>query len=38
MLLERLSGSRTDRVPNAGLIKTNDETVYFDAEREAEFW
>jgi hypothetical protein len=38
MLLERMSGSRTDRFPNVELIETDDETVYFDAEREAEFW
>ena len=38
MLLERLPGSRTDRFPNAELIETDDETVYFDARQEAEFW
>jgi hypothetical protein len=38
MLLERLSGSRTDRFPNVELIETDDETVYFDAREDAEFW
>ena len=38
MLLERLSGSRTDRFPNVELIETDDEAVYFDAREDAEFW
>ena len=38
MLLERLNGSRTDRFPNVELIETDDETVYFDARENAEFW
>jgi hypothetical protein len=38
MLFERLSGSRTDRFPNVELIETDDETVYFDAREDAEFW
>jgi hypothetical protein len=38
MLLERLSGSRTDRFPNVELIETDDETAYFDARENAEFW
>jgi hypothetical protein len=37
MLLEQLSGSRTDRFPNVELIETDDETVYFDARENAEF-
>jgi len=36
--LERLSGSRTDRFPNVELIETDDETVYFDARENTEFW
>jgi hypothetical protein len=38
LLLERLPGSRTDRFPNVELIETDDETVYFDAREDAEFW
>ena len=38
MLLERLTGSRTDRFPNVELIETDDETVYFDAREDAGFW
>jgi hypothetical protein len=38
ILLERLSGSRTDRFPNVELIETDDETVYFDAREDTEFW
>ena len=38
LLLERLTGSRTDRFPNVELIETDDETIYFDAREDAEFW
>jgi hypothetical protein len=38
ILLERLSGSRTGRFPNVELIETDDETVYFDARENTEFW
>lgn len=38
MLLERLTGSRTDRFPNVELIETDDETVFFDARENTEFW
>jgi hypothetical protein len=38
MLLERLPGSRTDRFPNVELVETDDETVYFDARGNTEFW
>jgi|OpeIllAssembly_1097287.scaffolds.fasta_scaffold35124_1 hypothetical protein len=38
MLMERLSGSQTDRFPDLELIETDDETVYFDARQDAEFW
>jgi len=38
MLLERLSGSQSDRFPNLELIETEDETVYFDARQEGKFW
>jgi hypothetical protein len=37
-LLERLPGSQTDRFPNLELIETEDETVYFDARQEEDFW
>ena len=37
-LLERLSGSRSDRFPNLELLETEDETVYFDARQEEDFW
>jgi len=38
MLLERLSGTQTDRFPNLEFIETEDETVYFDARQEGDFW
>ena len=38
MLLERLSGSQSDRFPNLELIETEDETVYFDARKEGDSW
>jgi hypothetical protein len=38
MLLERVSGSQTDRFPNLEIIVTEDETVYFDARRGEDFW
>jgi hypothetical protein len=37
-LLERLPGSQTDRFPNLELIETEDETVFFDARQEGNFW
>jgi len=37
-LLDRLSGSESDRFPNLELIETDDETVYFDARKEGDFW
>ena len=37
-LLERLSGDESDRFPNLELIETEDETVYFDAREEGNFW
>lgn len=37
-LLERLSGSQSDRFPNLELIETEDETVYFDGRQEENFW
>jgi hypothetical protein len=36
-LLDRLSGSRSDRFPNLELIETEDETVYFDAWQDRNF-
>lgn len=38
MLLERLSGSPSDRFPNLEIFETEDETVYFDARQEGDFW
>lgn len=38
ILLERLSGSQSDRFPNLELLETEDETVYFDARQEGDFW
>lgn len=37
MLLERLSGSQSDRFPNLELIETEDETLYFDSRQEEDF-
>lgn len=37
-LLERLPGSSSDRFPNLELLATEDETVYFDARQEGNFW
>jgi len=37
-LLERVSGSPTDRFPNIEIIVTEDETVYFDARQGEDFW
>lgn len=38
MLLERFPGSRSDRFPNLEIIETEDETVFFDARQEGNFW
>ena len=38
VLLGRLAGSQSDRFPNLELIETEDETVYFDARQEGNFW
>jgi hypothetical protein len=38
ILLERLPGSQSDRFPNLELVETEDETVYFDARQEEDFW
>lgn len=38
MLLKRLSGSQSDRFPNLELVETEDETVFFDASQERNFW
>jgi hypothetical protein len=37
-LLSLLPGSQMDRFPNLELIETDDETVYFDARNERDFW
>jgi len=37
-LLERLTGSQSDRFPNIELIEAEDETVYFDGRQEGVFW
>jgi hypothetical protein len=38
MLPERISGNQSDRFPNIELLITEDETVYFDARKEMDFW
>jgi len=38
VLLGRLSGDQSDRFPNLELLKTEDETVYFDARQMENFW
>jgi hypothetical protein len=38
ILLDRISGNQSDRFPNLELLKTEDETVYFDARQEGNFW
>jgi hypothetical protein len=38
LLLERIQGDQSDRFPNLELLKTEDETVYFDARQEGDFW
>jgi len=37
MLLERLSGSQSDRFPNLELIETDNEAAYFDARKDGNF-
>jgi len=37
-LLSLLPGRQTDRIPNLELVETDDETVYFDARKEGDFW
>ncbi len=36
-LLERISGDQYDRFPNLEILETEDETVYFDAQKDGEF-
>lgn len=38
VLLEGLPGSQSDRFPNIEILETEDETVYFDARQEGNFW
>jgi hypothetical protein len=38
ILLERFSGSQSDRFPNLELVETEDETVFFDGRQEENFW
>jgi hypothetical protein len=38
LLLEGLPGSRSARFPNLEIVETEDETVYFDARQEGDFW
>ena len=38
IVLDRLSGSQSDRFPNLELIETEDETVYFDARQDGNSW
>lgn len=37
-LLSLLPGSQSDRFPNLELVETDDETVYFDARNDGDFW
>jgi len=37
-LLSLLPGNQMDRFPNLELVETDDETVYFDARNEEDFW
>jgi hypothetical protein len=37
-ILERIPGIQGDRFPNLEFVETEDETVYFDARREGDFW
>jgi hypothetical protein len=37
-LLDRLSGTQSDRFPDLELVETEDERVYFDARQEGNFW
>lgn len=37
-LLELLPGNQTDRFPNLEFVETDDETAYFDARQEGDFW
>ena len=37
-LLEKLPGNQSDRFPNLELVETDDETVFFDARQEGNFW
>lgn len=37
-LLEKLPGDQSDRFPNLELVETDDETVFFDARQEGNFW
>jgi hypothetical protein len=36
--LEKLPGDPSDRFPNLELVETDDETVFFDARQEGNFW
>jgi len=38
VLLKQLPGSQSDRFPNLEIIETEDETVFFDARQEGNFW
>jgi hypothetical protein len=38
ILLEGLSGNRSARFPNLEIVETEDETVYFDAQTDGDFW
>jgi hypothetical protein len=37
-IIERIPGSQGDRFSNLEFLETEDETVYFDARREGDFW
>lgn len=38
MLINRLPGSQSSRFPNLEILETEDETIYFDARQEDDFW
>lgn len=38
LLVSRLNVGQSDRFPNLEIVETEDERVYFDAQRDAEFW
>ncbi|MDD3927563.1 MAG: type IV toxin-antitoxin system AbiEi family antitoxin [bacterium] len=37
-IIEKIPGSQTDRFPNLELVETEDETLFFDAREQQNFW